>query len=141
MKPFIVCVTGGRTFSDHWAVNKVLSHIRDNLPKDLNLYVLEGGALGADRACRNWAINNFVPVLTCEAQWTNNERAAGMIRNGWMSELPVDLLVAFPGGNGTAGMVDICTNKGIPIFHVSSTIQYDNSLSSLTNWLSDRSIA
>lgn len=138
MKPFIVCVTGGRTFSDHFAIDIVMSFVRDNLPQGVQMYVLEGGALGADRACREWAIRNKVPVLTCEAQWENHKRSAGMIRNSWMSDLGVNLLMVFPGGNGTQHMFTTCRDKGIPCVH---TTYFKDIRSGLGDWLRNRGVA
>jgi len=64
-----------------------------------------------------WASNNGIEVVVCPANWKQYGRREGPIRNREMLELAPDLLVAFPGGRGTADMVTAAEQKGIPIRH------------------------
>ena len=81
--------------------------------------LLHGGARGADRAIGRAARQLGWPVEVLAADWRRHGRAAGPIRNRELLELAVaraqdhsssgDLLtvlvVAFPGGAGTASLV------------------------------------
>jgi hypothetical protein len=70
--------------------------------------IIEGGALGADRLAREWAEVSGVSVQTFEAEWKRFGRRAGPLRNKRMlDEGRPDGVVAFPGGAGTANMIDL----------------------------------
>lgn len=98
-------VTGGRNFNDEEFVFKEL----DKLHKIYNFSLLiHGDATGADTLSKNWALKNNVPVKAfpvTKQDWQQYGKAAGVIRNSVMLKENPDLLVAFPGGKGTADMV------------------------------------
>jgi hypothetical protein len=52
-----------------------------------------------------WAESQGVTVEAYPADWKKHGRAAGPIRNQRMLDENPDILVAFPGGKGTADMV------------------------------------
>ncbi len=108
-----VLVTGGREFNDASAVDAALA-----VTRSLNLDALiEGGARGADTLCGDWARTRGIPVETFEARWTQEGRAAGALRNlRMLREGTPDLLIAFPGGRGTAHMVEAASKAGLPVF-------------------------
>lgn len=55
------------------------------------------------------------------AKWKMYGRSAGAIRNAVMlSEFQPDIVVAFPGGRGTAHMVRIARAAGIDVIEISS---------------------
>lgn len=96
---FRVLVCGGRHYRDHARVYAKLDRLQPNL-------VIEGGGSGADGIARMWAANNGVPLATFAAHWDKFGKAAGPLRNGWMLKYgQPDLVLAFPGGKGTADMV------------------------------------
>ncbi len=56
-----------------------------------------------------------------EADWHEHGRAAGPIRNARMiAEGRPDLVIAFPGGRGTADMVSRARKAGIEVREVSA---------------------
>lgn len=62
-----------------------------------------------------------VKHLPFEADWHTHGRAAGPIRNRRMiEEGKPDLVVAFPGGRGTANMVNQARAAGIEVREVES---------------------
>ncbi|WP_255015707.1 SLOG family protein [Cyanobium sp. BA20m-p-22] len=81
--------------------------------------LLHGGARGADRAIGRAAFQLGWPVEVLPADWRRHGRAAGPIRNRELLELAISraealssaavpvsvLVVAFPGGAGTASLV------------------------------------
>ncbi len=98
-----VLVCGGRNYDNFEAVCKNLEMINWHDTIDL---LIQGGASGADDLARKWATNNGVAVQTFNADWKKWGKSAGPIRNEEMliGGRP-DLVVAFPGGRGTADMV------------------------------------
>jgi hypothetical protein len=117
----IVC--GGRDYSDR-------DHVFAVLDASGITYLIEGGAPGADRLARSWAISRGVPHTTVKARWFDVDRpgavvrrgryglydaAAGAIRNGKMLDLEPERVVAFPGGTGTANMIEQARAAGVPV--------------------------
>lgn len=107
-----VLVCGGRDFDNFIPVDRELSKLKPSL-------VIEGGAKGADSLARDWAYMNFVPFLEHPANWPKYGNSAGPIRNVEMLNIyKPDLVVAFPGGKGTAHMVKIAREAGIEVIEV-----------------------
>lgn len=108
-----VLVCGGRLFSDAEYAYRVL----DQLHRERGVEVLiEGDAEGADRIAGSWARQNGIENLKFPADWTTHGRAAGPIRNGQMLvEGKPDLVLAFPGGRGTANMIRQAKAAGVPV--------------------------
>lgn len=76
----------------------------NRLPIDIT--VIHGGAKGADRLADEWAVVNWLPIREIKADWQTHGLRAGMIRNLQMiEEEKPDVVLAFPGGRGTANMV------------------------------------
>ena len=98
-----VIICGGRDFT---AVNSAWRAL-DFLDRDLRIAtVIEGGAMGADRVGREWALARQKQVITFPADWENHGRKAGPIRNQEMIDQGrPDAVVFFPGGRGTEDMV------------------------------------
>lgn len=104
-----VLVCGGRDYTDLNRVWDVLDEIKPS-------HVIEGGARGADDLASRWAFSREVPCDTYPANWEAHGPAAGPIRNQYMLiDGKPDLVVAFPGGRGTADMVRRARKAGIPV--------------------------
>lgn len=86
------------------------------LPTDIE--IIEGGAKGADSAAADFAIVNYTKLTEVKADWEKYGKAAGMIRNRQMIDLKPDLVIAFPGGIGTANMVTIARMNGVEVMEV-----------------------
>lgn len=111
-----VLVTGGRKYNDSDTVSRVLSDI-DNR-KRIGLLV-DGGSAGADFLACQWAKLSGIKTETYRANWDKLGRQAGPIRNSEMLEMhDYDLVVAFPGGRGTADMVRKAKAKGLTVVEV-----------------------
>lgn len=107
-----VLVTGGRDFSDQ----ELLFEALDRLHARHGFTVLvHGDASGADRLSGEWATARGVPVEAHPADWKRHGRAAGPIRNQKMLDTEPELLVAFPGGKGTADMVRRAKQAGLEV--------------------------
>ncbi len=92
-------------------------HHSDNdnwLPTDI--VIIAGGAKGVDSAAADFAIMAFCQLQEFKADWDKHGKAAGPIRNQQMlNEGKPDLVVAFPGGRGTADMVRRARKAGVPV--------------------------
>lgn len=116
-------VCGGRTYDNYDRVRQVLYdfcdefHLADNeynMPNGLT--IIHGGARGADSLADQWAVVNWVPIKEFKADWEKEGKAAGLIRNQRMlDEGQPDIVIAFPGGRGTAHMKRIAREAGIEV--------------------------
>ena len=80
-----------------------------------------GGAKGADFLAGMWARRRNVHVREWLADWSRHGLAAGHIRNGDMlTGASPALVVAFPGGKGTANWVSQARKMGIEVMEVKS---------------------
>ena len=99
----IVC--GGRLFQDRELMHDALSDLLMRQHGHLDT-IVHGGASGADYLAGEWGKRNGYQVIVFEANWKQHGKAAGPIRNSLMLELAKpELVVAFPGGRGTADMI------------------------------------
>lgn len=105
----IVLVCGGRDFSDYTLLKESLDKIKPT-------QIISGGAQGADSLAEVYANELNIPIKVFKADWKTYGRPAGMIRNQKMlDEGMPDLVVAFPGGRGTADMVKRAKREGFKV--------------------------
>lgn len=112
-----VLVCGGRDFDDVALVEKTLTEMHATTPISV---IIEGGAKGADTHAFRWASRgNRAGTETYEANWADYGRGAGPIRNCRMLDKgKPDVVVAFPGGRGTADMVKQARARGVRVVEV-----------------------
>ena len=80
--------------------------------------VVHGGSAGADQGGDTWAVSRHIPTIKrFPADWTSFARMAGPIRNTEMAQYVNDdcIVVAFPGGSGTADMVRKAIRRGLEV--------------------------
>jgi hypothetical protein len=112
-----VLVCGGRDFKNY----KLLCESLDTYhgPDKCIGTIVHGAARGADSLAGQWAKDNNVPVEVYPAKWDVHGRAAGMIRNREMLDTSkADIVIAFPGGVGTAGMKSYARSKDVPVVEI-----------------------
>lgn len=122
MNEFRVLVCGGRDYDNRERLFKVLDKaLKAATLAERSFTLVHGGARGADSLAGLWASirQEYVTVRVYEADWQTHGRAAGPIRNKKMftSEQP-DVIIAFKGGNGTAHMMKIGREAGVPVYEV-----------------------
>jgi hypothetical protein len=119
-----VIITGGRDYDDAHTVDTVLRALDW---EDVTL--VHGGAPGADSlADQLWTGDK---LESFPAEWGVHDDgcyhrprsdgscpAAGPRRNRQMLAAGADLVIAFPGGRGTADMVSIAREAGVPVLEV-----------------------
>ncbi|MBP0440637.1 DUF2493 domain-containing protein [Tianweitania sediminis] len=105
-----VLVCGGRDYDNRDYVHQILDAL------DSVEVIIEGGATGADLAAASWATFSRKHIETFPADWKTHGKAAGPIRNQRMiDEGKPDLVIAFPGGRGTADMIRRAEAASIPV--------------------------
>lgn len=108
-----VLVCGGRDYGDTGFVYSTLDnlHLMDGITQ-----VISGGASGADELAHQWALARGVPSRQFFANWNELGASAGPIRNlDMLNEGKPDLVIAFPGGRGTADMVRKAKVAGVRV--------------------------
>lgn len=113
-----VLVCGGRDYDDSRRLFQVLDKLHSEAGIDA---IIEGGARGADRLARHWAEHPYgcAVVETYEADWENQGSFAGPARNARMlAEGRPDLVIAFPGGRGTADMMRKARKAGVEVIEI-----------------------
>lgn len=96
-----------------WGVHPKANLIVGYNPKDPKFQ-------GLDQLAFEWAKANGIPGVCYPVNWKKYGRAAGPIRNCSMAALDLKMVLAFPGGVGTADMIDQCTKRGHQIVRVKS---------------------
>lgn len=77
--------------------------------------IVSGAAQGADSMGESFARRLNLPVKTFPANWTMFGKSAGFIRNRRMA-VYADIVIAFPGGKGTANMVEEAKKQNKRVF-------------------------
>ena len=113
----VILVCGGRTYNNKDKVNEVLSSIHKEKPITV---LIHGAAKGADTLAGYWARENGIKEKQYPALWNTHGKAAGIMRNQKMlDDNKVDLVIAFPGGKGTADMVERAKKANIEVREIS----------------------
>lgn len=105
-----VIVCGGRDFEDVEFVIHYLNHVHNWNPITC---VIAGAARGVDTFAELWADEMGIPKEVYPADWDKHGKSAGPIRNQEMLDKSnPDMIMAFPGGRGTAHMFKIAEAHG-----------------------------
>jgi hypothetical protein len=134
MNEFRVLVTGGRDYGRKWTGTqwdddeRQIDRLFEVLDKALQAATLagksftlvHGGARGADSLSGLWATTRQVSdVRVYEADWATHGKRAGPIRNiKMLTESLPHVIIAFKGGDGTAHMMKIGREAGVPVYEV-----------------------
>lgn len=128
----VAIVCGGRDYTDRARIKRVL----DAAVERLGLHLIIEGAggrerdgvveQGADLLAREWAVERGdVSVIEVQADWDRLRRGAGPVRNAQMLKILKAaeagerlVVIAFPGGDGTADMCGRADKAGIEVMRV-----------------------
>ena len=121
-----ILVCGGRD----WNYPEMTFRKLDALHRKYNFgVVVHGAARGADQLAGKWAAARGIQTKAFPANWRPAElggrldRQAGFKRNQKMlEEAKPDLLVAFPGGAGTADMRNRARKAGMKVVNLANIV-------------------
>lgn len=110
-----ILVCGSRAWrQDMW--EHVKTTLDATLGDDRKILLITGDADGVDYMAGVWASAKGIPHMSFTAAWHAYGDAAGPIRNRWMIEHgKPDMVIAFPGGRGTANMVRQAQGAGVNV--------------------------
>lgn len=112
-----VIVCGSRHFENRAFVYETLTRLHARWSFEV---VLTGGAEGVDKFADQWAYENGIHRTIFMANWKKFGNRAGPIRNQRMIIYGrPDLVVAFPGGAGTADMMRQARESGVQVIEIS----------------------
>jgi hypothetical protein len=116
MTTALVC--GGRNYADKAQMFAALDGLRTS--KHITS-IVHGAASGADRLAGEWAKARGIECTSYPADWKRLGQSAGPIRNQRMleNERP-SLVIAFPGGSGTADMKRRAVAAGVEVIEIKS---------------------
>lgn len=126
-----VLICGGRYYNDleefHYRTSEVLwkkgwHHPKDPYRPHRDVVIISGMAKGADTLATKYAKINSLILAEFPADWNKYGKSAGYIRNKEMLEKgKPDLVIAFPGGKGTAMMINLARKAGVEVIEIATT--------------------
>ena len=119
-----VIITGSRDWNDPQGIENML----EMLPR--SAVILQGMCRGADLMARDMAKKLGYKVEDFPADWENEGRAAGPIRNKWMLDSGCDLVIAFHyalgTSKGTKDMVRKAVAADVPVIYYPFWSKWDD---------------
>ena len=115
-------MTGGRRFCEPGYI----WHFMDGLLRERGPFscVVHGDADGLDTEVDAWAKARGIPVEPCAADWDGLKRKAGKRRNSTMlADHRPTICVVFPGGTGTADMLEKAHRAGVRVVKAQGLIE------------------
>lgn len=114
-----VLICGGRDFDDWGLFTQAMIDVSNKEGGPITT-IISGGARGADTFAQRLAKGWKIDFEKYPADWEQYGRAAGHIRNQQMlDEGKPDLVIAFPGGRGTANMIERAKKAGVKVIQYS----------------------
>ena len=111
-----VIIAGTRMFADYTLLCSSCDRLLSQKGLTHDIIIVSGTARGADKLGERYAKERGYNVELFPADWENNGRAAGYIRNAKMAD-NADALIAFWDGQsrGTKNMIDNARRKGLAV--------------------------
>jgi hypothetical protein len=111
-----IIVNGGRNYSDLTLVEPELTKLHRYTPIDVVIHGCSGAHAGA---VEHWARSRGIPIVRYPPNWERFGHRSEMLRNMFMiKDSRPDLLVAFPGGENTADLIQRAVNTGIAVLKI-----------------------
>lgn len=112
---WLIC--GGRNFADatmfEGAINDLM-HMRGGCPRK----IIHGGAKGADAMAADLGQRLSVACVAVLPDWQRGKMAGPLRNQKMLDEYKPNLVVAFPGGRGTADMVYRARKAGVDVAEI-----------------------
>lgn len=110
----IILVTSGRAFDDRERVFASLDDLSEDIKPDTIEAVIHGNTQGAPKIADAWCLSRGVQPVRCPALFQKIPDAEHY-RNVIMAKLLPDLVVAFPGEDGTFDMIEVARENNIEV--------------------------
>lgn len=110
-----IAFTGGRNYQNRAMVRSIMDLLSVVVATPIEVSV--GDALGADSLVEEEADRVNFAVTKNIADWNKLGKAAGPIRNAKIID-GASVLIAFPGGGGTANCVAQASTIGVPVIRI-----------------------
>ena len=115
-----VLITGGRKNANLDLALDSIALLHDEVDID---YIVHGDAAGYDTLADNVANELGIDRFKVPANWVKYSKGAGSVRNKTMLDtFPIDIVLAFPGRNGTADMVKQAIKRGITVIYAEDIV-------------------
>jgi hypothetical protein len=117
-----ILICGGRDFTDKWKFYEVMDRLSEEYDFDNKqpIVIIAGEARGADTLAKEYAEECW-EYAGYPADWNKYGKRAGYVRNQQMlDEGKPELVVAFPGGKGTAMMIELAKKAGVEVIEVTN---------------------
>ena len=121
---FRILVCGGRDYDNRVYFFRFMDRVLETIggtgdtPRR-DVVIIHGAARGADSLANDYAAERGLRVVSYPADWKTHGKRAGPIRNKKMlTESQPHVIIAFKGGNGTAHMICIGKEAGVPVYEV-----------------------
>ena len=113
---FRVIIAGTRSFNDYELLRNSCNNLLSEKQRTHTVVVISGTARGADQMGERYARERGFQLRQFPADWLNDEKKAGPIRNAKMAD-NADALIAFWDGEskGTKNMIDNARRKGLAV--------------------------
>jgi hypothetical protein len=92
--------------------------LHSDLLRDTPPRIVTGGAGGADYAAEVFARENGIDFAVYPADWKLGKQAFHLRNQRMLDEERPGLVIAFPGGRGTADMKRRAVKAGVPVYEV-----------------------
>lgn len=124
---FRLIIAGSRHFADYELLATWADHMLQNKASTHRIIIVSGTAKGADTLGEVYAKKRGYEIRRFPADWNTHGRAAGPKRNRQMGEYAHALLAfAKPTSRGTASMLSIAKELGLPAKHVVISTQQED---------------
>jgi len=115
-KPERVWVAGGRNYKDARRLCQVLDRYREK--HDVGI-IITGAQTGTDTLAEQYAREHEIAYIGVPAQWSKYGKRAGPLRNERIAAFFAPaVLIAFPGGPGTASAIKIAREYEIQVYEI-----------------------
>ena len=112
-----VIIAGGRKFSNYKLLKEKSDfYLSDAVTKGYKIVIVSGTAKGADKLGERYAKEKGYEIAYFPADWENEGKRAGYLRNEQMAKF-ADALIAFHDGDsrGTKHMIDLASKHDLYI--------------------------
>jgi len=105
-------IAGSRDITDYSLIQEAVVESRFDITQ-----IVSGGARGVDKLGEQYAKNNNIDCIIFPANWTQDGKAAGPIRNKKMGDYANALIAIWDGeSRGTGHMISYAKSKGLKVY-------------------------